>query len=401
MIEYIHIENFRAFKEETLILGDHTLFIGTHSSGKTTALKALDAFFNHAFDIAHIRNKQKPFVVEISLNQRRYKKVFKPPYYHLDQTASKGDFSKLSNYRYLYLPNPPVPWTTYINQVIGLHYTPNLDDLQNHLPKNLIEIIDQKAPSLAKLSLQMALKTRKIKTGKALKKARFEYLQTPRDKHVLLGVDHIEQTFLFEDLDALIKKTTQIFIVSKQKQFINAFSHHIHPLYRQEIKKEVDTITTPLKRTKNKPFILVEGKTDVPWFEAALKHLNRYQNYRVMPCGGHGNIQYVDAQLKKAGYKTLIITDGDVNLNGAYSLSKDIIEQYADITYINQRFHTNLTSMPKDKKQFFKAINDDPARVKHLISAYPMHHFANDNALISELDTILKDYETNQGGHHL
>lgn len=398
MIEHIVIKNFRAFKDETIILGDHTLFIGTHSSGKTTILKALDAFFNHAFERASIRNKQKDFTIELALHQKHYKKVFSPPHFRFNAQKSTGDFQDLKAYTYLYMPHPPLPLDHYINQLIGLYYTPKVYPLQNDLPKNIQSKLEQSPPLFVNTSLHMPLKTLTMKTKNAQKKLRFELMSVSKNQKLLLGIDQIEHSFLFENFKAIVHKTHQAFIVSKQKQFINAFDYHIHPLYRSNIQKEVDTLTKPLNQTKQKPFILVEGKYDVPWFEQILKRLHRYQDYRVMPCGGYGNIQFVKQQLHKAGYKTLIITDGDITLENSYKLEREVIEQYADVAFINRRFNTNLNTVPKNKHRFFKTIPEDSATIKKVLATYPLHHLPNDNPLINEIKTILDDYETQQGG---
>lgn len=44
-IESIHIENFRAFKDETIYLNDYTCLVGPNGGGKSTILSALNLFF--------------------------------------------------------------------------------------------------------------------------------------------------------------------------------------------------------------------------------------------------------------------------------------------------------------------------------------------------------------------
>lgn len=44
-IEFIRIENFRAFNDETIALDDYTCFVGPNGSGKSTVLCALNVFF--------------------------------------------------------------------------------------------------------------------------------------------------------------------------------------------------------------------------------------------------------------------------------------------------------------------------------------------------------------------
>jgi len=133
--------------------------------------------------------------------------------------------------------------------------------------------------------------------------------------------------------------------------------------------------------------LLVEGKYDVAWFERALKLLGKYQDYHVIPCGGYGNIPHVEEQLKKAGFKTLVVTDGDAKKKT--SLKREVIELYADIDYINSKFHTNFEQMPKRKWQLFKAIHTKDDVVKKVLSTWAKNHLARDSAFVNELKAIL------------
>ncbi|MEZ4690065.1 MAG: AAA family ATPase [Ignavibacteria bacterium] len=46
-IESVRIENFRSFKDETIILDDYTCFVGPNGAGKSTVFYALNIFFDN------------------------------------------------------------------------------------------------------------------------------------------------------------------------------------------------------------------------------------------------------------------------------------------------------------------------------------------------------------------
>ncbi len=47
-IESVRIENFRSFKDETILFNDHTCLLGPNCAGKPTVLAALNVFFREA-----------------------------------------------------------------------------------------------------------------------------------------------------------------------------------------------------------------------------------------------------------------------------------------------------------------------------------------------------------------
>ncbi|MCK4552564.1 MAG: hypothetical protein KAU02_06575, partial [Tenericutes bacterium] len=154
-----------------------------------------------------------------------------------------------------------------------------------------------------------------------------------------------------------------------------------------DIKHELDTITKTYEKNHKKRLLLVEGKYDVAWFEKGLSLLEEFRNYRVIPCGGYGNIQYVKEQLEKEGYTTITITDGDVNQED--SLKRDVIELYADINYVNARFNTNFKEMPNRKKEFFKKFNVKDDVVKKVLSSWAKKNLTEDSVFVKELQQLI------------
>lgn len=58
-IESIRIQNFRAFKDETINFNDYTCFVGANGSGKSTILTALNVFFRQYKDTTTDLSKLK------------------------------------------------------------------------------------------------------------------------------------------------------------------------------------------------------------------------------------------------------------------------------------------------------------------------------------------------------
>ena len=168
----------------------------------------------------------------------------------------------------------------------------------------------------------------------------------------------------------------------------------IRPPYQREfIYKDkqrdavIDTITKVFAKNHKKKLLLVEGKYDVAWFEKGLSLLDEFSNYRVIPCGGYGNIQYVRTQLEKEGYTTITIVDGDVSSDD--SLKREVIELYADIDYINKRFNMSFKNMPRRKKEFFKKFHVKDDVVKKVLSSWAKKNLSLDSVFVQELDILI------------
>ena len=84
MIDHLFIKNYKAFDRQNIPLDKNTLFIGTNNSGKTTILQALNLFFNHVLERDLVRETNKDVVVEVHIDDERYRKVWSPPEYELN-----------------------------------------------------------------------------------------------------------------------------------------------------------------------------------------------------------------------------------------------------------------------------------------------------------------------------
>ncbi len=389
MIDHVHIKNFMAFKDETVVLGNHTLFIGTAASGKTTLLRALDLFFNHVLDLQDVRNKREPIIIECSIDETTYKKVFTPPHYTFDSKLSHGPFETLAKMRYLYLPSPPHAMDHFFNQCLSLHYTPKINDFAN--AEMSIDGLTIKGAAGPSREAYQVVDTPDFQNESDKKRIRVEWLKHFNHASALyIGADDIEKSIRFKDFDGLVNLCAQALFVSKQKQFINAFPYRVHPLFKTDMQREMSTLTRPMRKATT--FLLVEGKYDVPWFESALRILNREHRYRVVPSGGSGNLRFVDEQLRKAGFKTLVVSDGDVDVPG-YSLKRDIVELYVEPDFLEKQFNASFKRPPQTKKQFFSVIHEKDDVIKKVLARYATYHLSASHPFVREIGSILEDYE--------
>mgnify|MGYP000221123924 CR=1 FL=1 len=387
MVEHIYIKNYKAFEKENIPIEEHVLLIGTNNSGKTTILEALDLFFNGRLRHDYIRDKTKDVKIECSINEKRYRKVYSPPSFFLNQDLSIGDFRDLLDILYIFVPKD-VSGAYLVEELLRVNMHTRLCDQMQPSLLGLYDYLDGvKDKDMFKLSrFDVSLEIGSI-NEKMDKKWFTRILEGIHHPKVILGIDHLEDTFDKGVLSRLLELYSQTIITTKEDSLIEEYPYYVQALYKDDVKEETDTTLRLSTRQYDKTMLLVEGKYDVAWFERALKLLGKYQDYRVIPCGGYGNIPHVEEQLKKAGFKTLVVTDGDARKKS--SLKREVIELYADVDYINRKFHTNFEQMPKRKWQLFKAIHTKDDVVKKVLSTWAKNHLAKDSAFVQELNAIL------------
>lgn len=387
MIEHIFIKNYKAFKKETIVFDKHTLFVGTHKSGKTTILESLDLFFNNHIDFSSIRNLEENIVIELYINDKRYRKVFSPPDYHLNFRLCIGNLYDIQDLCYLYIPSHTINYAKLINDVLNINMIiqPNPDkiDKSEKVLKYILSGLDKEVKN--KLSFVKEKYIYEFKELSLDRKDIVRLLSSITNPNVILGVDLIEN---INTEKLILDNFRQTIFTSKNKKLVSSYKYSVQALYKEDIKQEIDTLTKTGLLNTHKTMLLVEGKYDVAWFETALHLLNEFKNYRVIPCGGFGNIQYIKLQLVKEGFKTLTITDGDTYMKGA--LEREIIELYADYKYINRRFGTKFNNVPRTKKELFKRISVKDDVVKKVLSGWAKRHLTLSNQFVIEVSDFIK-----------
>lgn len=386
MIDHLFIKNYKAFHKENIPLDRNTLLIGTNASGKTTVLEALDLFFNNVFNIDFVRDKQKDVVIEIHVSDNRYRKVYKAPSFSIDYASCIGQMYDINHIKFLYIQSH-IDNNKLLNDIlnVNLPYNPNPAALARAM-----KVFDYIDGTLGNSNFDFfKIETKyEMQIDTELQYSKQEYsdmIASITGSHVVIGIDNIELNFLPQVLMKNTEFVYQSIFTTNDSHIIQHYNNFVHPLYKGNKEDDFDVIKPLVKREKK--YLLVEGKYDVAWFEKALKLLNKYHEYRVIPCGGYGNIAYVKAQLDKEGINSIIITDGDTPLKD--QLKRDVIELYADINYINARFGASFKTMPRSKHEFFKRISVKDHVVKKVLSSWAKNNLTTESEFVKELRTIL------------
>ncbi|MCF7927080.1 MAG: ATP-binding protein [Candidatus Izimaplasma sp.] len=387
MLENIFIKNYKAYKKENVQLDKNTLLIGTHSSGKTTVLEALDLFFNDVFRNSSIRNKNEDVIIEIHINQTRYRKVYKPPHYNLDFSRCIGNMLNINDISYIYIPKN-FDLTKLLNDILSAN-------LNEEIPKNLLRKVFKTSDYIdgvlgnSNYQVFSVNKTYKMSIQQPPEVSPDNLaimLSNITHHHTILGIDDCEETFQFNQLEKINKYLYQTIMTTDDESIIKNSDTFISTLFKGE--KEDDFETIKKRVDTDKTYVLVEGKYDVNWFEKAIRLLELEEDYAVIPCGGSGNMTYVKTQLEKEGYNTITVKDGDTN--SMAGLNREVIEQYADVEFINSYFDVNLKNIPKDKHQFFKQIHEKEDVIKNVLSKWAKKEMKKENEFVQEFNSIIQ-----------
>lgn len=389
MIDHLFVKNYKAFDRKNIPLDKFTLLIGTSESGKTSVLEALDLFFNDNLNYEYIRDKSKDVVVEIHKDDERYRKVYKSPKFNIDYSQCIGDMYDINYIKFLYVPKK-INNAKLLNDILSINLTEKLEGAKFQQVFKVFDYIDGtlgntnyplfKSEVKYEMAVPDTLEFNKQEYTRIISNITYQYL--------IIGIDNFEDNFLTEGMKKITKFNYQTLFTTNNNDVIRDFDFFVYALFKEDVIHEFETIRQQVNKP-GKTYLLVEGKYDVAWFEQGLRLLDKQDDYRVIPCGGFGNIEYIDEQLQKEGIKTIIITDGDTKFKNA--LKREIIELYADLDYVNKRFNTNFKEMPQSKIKFFKAITVKDDIVKKVLSFWARKKLHKDSEFTSELNDILKN----------
>ena len=296
----------------------------------------------------------------------------------------------LHQLRYLYIPNQ-IEFPKLLNDILSINHTKTLSPNEKRKIVKTFDYID----SILGNNNYPIFEYRQIIRMDIHNQIKFSNKDLVRiisniSHHpTILGIDNIENHFNFDTIDELGKYMVQTIYTTNNKQFISKHKHYVSALYKGNKQDDFDTIKKRLKQKSEITYLLVEGKYDVNWYETALRLLGLDEKYVVIPCGGYGNIRFVQNQLAKEGYRTKIMTDGDVP--GKNALKREIVELYADPEYVNKIFHTHFSALPRKKEDFFRAIGEKDDTVKHVLSSWARKHLTLHHPFVQEVKRRLID----------
>lgn len=387
MIDHLFIKNYKAFDRQNIPLDKNTLLIGTNNSGKSTILQALDLFFNHVLEKDLIRETDKDVVVEVHIDDERYRKVWSPPEYELNFKKCIGNLYSINHIKYLYVPKH-IKDTKLLNDIMTINLVRKFTTEELARAVKVFDYIDGIVGNTNYPLFKIETKYQ-MSINKELDLSNQDYttlISNINHQYTIIAIDNYEDNFDIDEIHKITQYSYQTLFTTKTKEMVDNYDYFVQPLFKEDI-ADIETVKHLVSK-RQKTYLLVEGKYDVAWFEQGLKLLELYDQYRVIPCGGSGNIEYIDKQLKKENIKTIIITDGDVQ--GDHSLKREVIELYADLDYINQRFSTHFNEIPRSKIKFFKRISIKDDIVKKILSSWARKKLQKDSDFVQELKQILQ-----------
>ncbi len=389
MIEHIFIKNYKAFERENIPLDKHTLLIGSYHSGKTTVLEALDLFFNEVLRHDYIRDRDKDVVIEVHIDDERYRKVWSPPDYYPNFRKSIGNMFAINHIKYLYVPRV-IHDPKLINDILTINMTERLDGTKQSRIAKVADYIDGilgnsnypifQVRADYKMAIEDDLDLERTDYTKLLSNITYQ--------HLIIGIDNVEDNFNIDSLERITTYSYQTIYATNDADIVTHHEYYVAHLYKGDQSDDYEVIKKRLANHR-KTYLLVEGKYDVNWFETALRLLHLDDAYTVIPCGGYGNITFVQEQLEKEGYKTIAITDGDAHFE--HALKRDVIELYADVDFVNRKFHTDFKTLPKSKYAFFNAFTVKDDIVKNVLSRWAKHNLTKDHDFVRDVAALLKE----------
>lgn len=430
MIKSITIKNFKRYVDNEISLSKNNLIIGENDSGKTSILEALDIFFNDD-------KIMKSFIinpdlnVEISILYKKdvdskieyLKKIYAPPTYKEKINERKGNFDIIDNIKFVYLRAnilDPMKLITELAQSRTINSIPIdiINSIKNISQTEINNVISSIGRELLlnnnsqteiigteQLKIDASIKYQISSNGIPIegrglgfqKTVIYSLLCNSEYKNTILGVDEIENSISINNVTRLIEiiksNFKQTIITTHSRNVISVSRNfRIIPRYINEI-VTMEKLFIELDSSNSQKYLLVEGKTDVSWFEKALEILMIRDNYIILPCGGSDGVKIIRQILINYQKDCYSIIDGDSKIPGCISLSKECIELYIPIQSLCEIFENQFQlNILDNKPNFFNQLISSTRSkdsVKKLISANVDQFLNEDNALIFELRQIL------------
>lgn len=433
MIKSVTIKNFKRYDDCEISLSKDNLIIGENDSGKTSILESLDIFFNDD-------KIPKSFVINLDLNVEicilyrkdidskveYLKKIYAPPSYKEKINERRGDFNVIDSIRFVYLRansldpfklitelaqsrtlnSIPVDIINSIKIVSQTEINNVISSIGRELLLNNTNNIHTEIIGIEQLKIDAAIKYQVNSNGIPMegrglgfqKTVIYSLLCNSEYENTILGVDEIENSISINNVSRLIEvirnNFKQTLITTHSRNVISvARNFRIIPRYLNDI-VTMEKLFVELDSSNSQNYLLVEGKTDVSWFEKALEILGIRNNFIILPCGGSDGVNTVRRILITYQKNCFSIVDGDANALDCNSLSKECIELYVPLQSLCGIFESELNiNVLESKSSLFSALSNESRNrdsVKKLISANVDQFLDENNELIIELRSILR-----------
>lgn len=424
MIIRIFISNFKAYEEKSFDLLKNNILIGENDSGKSTILQALDAFFNaEKIDTKFVRDVTKNVEIGVLFsdefdNKKFIKKVFKPKSFKYEFV--KGDINDLNGLSYIYISPSTVDVKKLISDLaiaktiesIPSPLISQLESLMTTGINQVINSIDQEMIVVGgettlignpALKIDSALKFDVSSGGIPIegrgsgyqKNIMYSLLTGSSYQNVIIGIDEIENSLSVNNakelLNVIKSKFCQSLVTTHSVSIVQvANQYEILPIYNKNGIKTITELYESLGDKEKDIYVLVEGKTDVPWIKKGLELIGTTNRHIIIPCGGCNNIESVKDELTNKGYVCRVIKDGDSGSEEA--LERDCIELYTPLEILNAIFEKQEGEVPKDKISFFDTFRSDTIgddTIKKILSDKVEKFLTVDNPLVLEIKKLL------------
>lgn len=425
-ISEVTIRNFKAFDEKTFELGlKNYIFIGDNDSGKSTLLEALDIFFNNdKIDKKFARDDKKDVVIEVKVDNENsieyFKKTFKKGATFKFDPDNSENLEKL-NLNYILVSPLEYDVASIIKKFavkravekIGNDKINELNDLLSNSAHEVIESMDKNLITVNPEIVTLLKEVASIKIEKAFeisvesegiqldcrglgyrRNVVLSLIAQSHYENTIIAIDEIENSFSLRNVSDILEKIHENFpqsLITTHSVSLLSFdsTHNIYPLCDGHVEAVAEMYRKMGKANETKKILLVEGITDCYWFRRALAILGFQGDYYVLPVNGKDNISKFLDYYQSIGEECVAITDGDDKKE--YSLSKETIELYTPLDFINKEFGKRLTKLSDNKDDFF--TNDlfgfEKKRVKKLIATKVNEFLKEDNPIIQEIKNIL------------
>lgn len=428
MIERIYIKNFKYWNqgnEAQILLAGNTIFVGENDSGKSSVLQALNTFFNEEkIDKAFIPNLEAPVEIGLLIDGCFFKKTYNGKTFKESKDPDQ-DRSEIDRLHYIYLgPNFDDPVTTLkqlgkaqFNALIEDDQIAELGAVAQKAIEGVLEGANQEMVIINRENTAIAVSP-VIKLEKAIdfsiddsqgvpvsgrgsgfqKNLNYAMLVGNDYSNVILGIDEIENSFSTKNcadlLTELNKHIPQLLVTTHSGRVLNGLlDYDVQPLGKQPGESVADILISLGEGSK--PYVLIEGKFDLPWFKKAIEILGFSDQIILLPAGG-SNAKALQEALGQSGVCCFVIYDGD-QANGdsvrCFYLERDCVELYTPDDLMVELYKEVL---PIDNKENFfaraKEISNhtDNNNVKSDIAQKIASYLDESNPFVQEVKAMMQ-----------